>query len=165
MTGNIKLVDARAQGANGTQATLIDVVSFLRAQVEWMTRTPEFPIDLFAGEVRLCVQALRRFDPEATDRGTAVRCPTTDEGGTECGVWLTYHDPGAEVTCPRCGASRTAMRAAAVVMADGRGVWLDPEAASRVMGISERHLRKLAARGQIERSHGRYFVQHAEEMA
>lgn len=150
------------QGATDpTHATLTAVCAFLRAQVEWMTTTVDFPLEDFAAEIRECVGALRRWDLDAQHLGTMVRCPTLTDTG-ECGYRLRYADVHEDVTCRRCGTTRSAMTLAAVAMADGREVWLDPEAAASWLGVSERTLHRMAQRGQIQRSHGRYLIRHAE---
>lgn len=147
-----------------TYATLTGVVRFLGQQVAWMTTEPDFPVEDFADEIRSCVRVLRRFDLDASDLGTMVKCPTLlDEG--ECGYRLRYTDVHDDVTCRRCGTTRSAMTLAAVAMADGREVWLDPEAASAHLGVSESTLQRMARRGVIERSHGRYRVSHVQPVA
>jgi hypothetical protein len=52
------------------------------------------------------------------------------------------------------------MTLAAVAAADGRDVWLDPEAAAKWLGVSESTLQRMARRGDVERSHGRYLIRH-----
>jgi len=83
----------------------------------------------------------------------------------QCGYRLYYTDVHDDVTCRRCGAKRSAMTLAAVAMADGREVWLDPEAAVKVLGVSESTLLRMAKAGSIERSHGRYRVSHVDPVA
>jgi hypothetical protein len=89
-----------------------------------------------------------------------VKCPTLHEDEGECGYRLYYADVHDEVTCRRCGATRSAMTLAAVAAADGRDVWLDPEAAAQWLGISESTLKRMARRGDVQRSHGRYLISH-----
>ena len=154
-----------AGGSVGTRATLVGVVGFLAGQSEWVTSEPGFPLEDYADEVRACVRVLRRWDTEAEHPGTMVKCPTlTDDG--ECNYRLHYRDLEDEITCRRCGATRSAMTLAAVAMADGREVWLDPEAAASYLGVSESTLKRMARRGEIDRAHGRYLVRHrVEEIA
>ena len=141
----------------GTSATLVGCVSFLGASVAWMTTEPEFPVEDFADEVRACVRVLRRWDLDAEDRGTMVKCPTiTDDG--ECGYRLAYRDWDEHVTCRRCGQTRDAATLALIAMSDGREVWLDPEAAAQWLCVSEPTLRRMARRGEIRRDHGRYLM-------
>lgn len=153
--------EARARGGlyEGTSATLVAAVAFLGRQVPWMIDA-DFPLEDFADEIRACVRVLRRFDLDAQDMGTMVKCPTTHEDDGECGYRLYYTDVHEDVTCRRCGATRSAMTLAAVAAADGRDVWLDPEAAAKWLGVSESTLQRMARRGDVERSHGRYLIRH-----
>ena len=130
-------------------------MDFLGRQVAWMTTEPDWPIDDFADEVRACTRVLRRWDATAEDRGTMVRCPTVTDAG-ECGYRLSYRDMDEQVTCRRCGQTRDASTLALIAMSDGREVWLDPEAAAKWLCVSEVTLRRMARKGDIERSHGRY---------
>ena len=66
------------------------------------------------------------------------------------------------MTCRRCRVTRDATTLAAVALSDGREVWLDPEAAANWLGISEPTLRRMARRGQLSRSHGRYLIRHEQ---
>lgn len=148
-----------------TGATLTAVCRFLGQQIPWMIDEPNFPLEDFADEVRACVRVLRRWDLDAEDVGTMVKCPTLHEDEGECGYRLRYRDFDEHVTCPRCRVSRDASTLVAVAMSDGRPVWLDPEAAASWLGISERTLYRMAKKGQVERSHGRYLIRHAEVSA
>ena len=141
----------------GTTATLVGCVTFLGRSVPWAISEPDFPLDDLADEMRACVRVLRRWDVDREDLGTMVKCPTLNDEG-ECGYRLYYADVHEDVTCRRCGATRSAMTLAAVAMADGREVWLDPEAASQWLGVTEGTLRQWARMGKVERSHGRYLV-------
>jgi hypothetical protein len=141
----------------GTSASLVGCVSFLGAQVAWMTTEPTFPLEDFADEMRACVRVLRRWDVTAEDRGTMVKCPTVSDKG-ECSARLSYRDWDEHVTCPRCGQTRDAATLALIAMSDGREVWLDPEAAAKWLCVSEATLRRMARRGEIGRSHGRYLM-------
>lgn len=164
MRGMVPYGPASAARAAQGEATLTGVVRFLGAQVAWMTTEPEFPVDDFAAEVRDCLRVLRRWDLAAEERGTMVRCPTptdtVDSQGLaiECGFRLYYSDVDEAVRCKRCGTTRSAMTLAAVAMADGAEVWLDPEAAASWLGVTEGTLRQWARQGKVQRSHGRYLV-------
>jgi hypothetical protein len=143
----------------GTRAVLSEVVKFHRAQAEWTTTTPHFPLEDYAGEVADCVRALRRWDAERAARGMSVPCPTVLEDGTDCGYRLRFGEGADEVTCRRCRATRTPQQLIAVAACDeGRDVWVDPEAIARHYGVHESTLRRWAARGKVRRSHGRYHL-------
>lgn len=144
-----------AGGVNDTSVTLTGCVAFLGRQVAWMTTESDFPVDDFADEIGACVRVLRRWDSTTEERGTMVRCPTVTDAG-ECGYRLSYRDMDEPVTCRRCGQTRDAATLALIAMSDGREVWLDPEAAAKWLCVSEPTLRRMARRGEIQRSHGRY---------
>jgi len=152
---------AATVATTGTKATLVACVGFLANQTEWVVGTPDFPLEDYRSEITACVRALRRWDPMAADLGQMVKCPTlTDDG--ECGYRLHYQDMSEPVTCRRCRVTRDATTLAAVALSDGREVWLDPEAAANWLGISEPTLRRMARRGQLSRSHGRYLIRHEQ---
>ena len=148
----------------GDQVTLVGCVNFLRRQIAWATEQPDFAIEQFADEIALCWRALLRWDAERETPGTLVLCPTLTENG-ECGTRLRYHEVDERVRCHRCGAERDGITLALVAMSDGREVWLDPEAAAKWMGVSERTLYRMGSRGEVTRSHGRYLVRHADAIA
>ena len=145
-------------GGNYTGVTLIACTGFLGRSVAWMIDAPDFPLEDFADEMRSCVRVLRRYDPDAEDLGTMVRCPTLHEDEGECGYRLYYRTWDEHVTCRRCGVSRDASTLVAVAMSDGRPVWLDPEAAAKWLGVTEGTLRQWARQGKVERDHGRYLI-------
>jgi Helix-turn-helix domain len=152
---------AKVQAVGGeASATLTALVTFLAAQTEWIVGTPDFPLEDYRSEITDCVRALRRWDTANQRVGTMVPCPTiTDDG--ECGCRLHYEDLADSVQCRRCRVTRDAATLAAVAMSDGREVWLDPEAAAAWLGISEPTLRRMARRGDIVRSHGRYLIRNS----
>lgn len=158
MRGLVPYGPASAARATSYQpeATLTGVVLFLLSQMEWAASEPGFPLEDYASEIHECVQALKRWDYTA-EASTIVRCPTiTDDG--ECGYRLRYTAMDEHVTCRRCNASRDVMTLIIVAMSDGRPVWMDPENASKWLGVSERTLRRMGDTGKITRSHGRYLV-------
>lgn len=143
----------------GTHLALAEALRFLHAQIEWATSTPDFPVDDFATEISACVRALRKWDHDAPGRGMSVPCPTIRSNGDDCGTRLAFGDGSDEVTCRRCHVTRTAQQLIAVAACDTeRDVWVDPEAAAKWCGISERELRRWAQRGTVRRSHGRYLL-------
>ena len=140
-----------------TKATLTSVCRFLASQVQWATTEPAFGLEEFADHMHRAVTVLRRWDYTADPAATVIACPTiTDQG--DCGYRLRYSTMEETVTCRRCGASRDVATLTVVAMSDGRPVWMDPENASRWLGISEATLRRKATRGELVRSHGRYLI-------
>jgi hypothetical protein len=147
-----------------TTVTLRGVCAFLAAQVEWAATDADFPLDDFADEIHQCMRAVQRWDQNRNNIGTMVKCPTILDHGS-CDYRLHYADVHEEITCRRCGATRSAMTLAAVAAADGRDIWLDPEAAAQWLGVTEGTLRQWARKGRIERDHGRYRVSAESMMA
>ena len=139
------------------QSTLVGVIGFLIGQLDWITTEPTFGLEEFADHIHRAHRIMRRWDMDRDDVGTMVRCPTITEQG-ECGYRLYYHETDEHVTCRRCGASRDVSTLIAVAMSDGRAVWTDPENAARWLGVSESTLRRMAAKGKIERRRGQYLI-------
>ena len=139
------------------QSTLVGVVGFLLAQIEWITTEPTFGLEEFADHVHRAARIMRRWDMDAEPVGTMVKCPTILEQG-ECGYRLYYSQSDEHVTCRRCGAARDVSTLIVVAMSDGRAVWTDSENAARWLGVSESTLRRMAAKGQVERRRGQYLI-------
>lgn len=156
---------ARAAAHGTTETTQIDsttaaidgVCAFLASQLDWTAHEPSFPLDELSAAIRECRNSAERWNPDRTPAGTMIRCPTNADD-TECGYRLKYYDVNDDITCPRCRVTRSAMTLAAVALADGRDIWLDAEAAATHLGISESTLYRMARRGIIEKSHGRYRI-------
>ena len=153
---------ARIMGAGNsahtTSVTLTGVVGFLGSAVPWMIDAPDWPIDEFADHIRRSVMLLGRWDVTRQASGYAVPCPTLTDSG-ECGYMLRYWDASEAVTCRRCHATRSASQLVTVVLSgEDRDIWVDPEAAAAHYGVSERELRRWAAKGHVKRSHGRYLL-------
>ena len=144
--------------AHSTSVTLTGVVGFLGSAVPWMIDAPDWPIDEFADHIRRSVMLLGRWDVTRQASGYAVPCPTLTDSG-ECGYMLRYWDASEAVTCRRCHATRSASQLVTVVLSgEDRAIWVDPEAAAAHYGVSERELRRWAAKGHVKRSHGRYLL-------
>jgi hypothetical protein len=145
------------------QSTLVGVVGFLIAQMEWIASTPTFGLEEFSDHVHRAHRIMRRWDSDRDDVGTMVRCPTITEQG-ECGYRLYYREADEHVTCRRCGASRDVTTLVAVVMeSGGQSVWVDPEAIHHAYAIPESLLRRWARRGWVKTSHGRYLLSSVME--
>jgi len=145
------------------QSTLVGVVGFLVAQMEWIAATPTFGLEEFADHIHRAHRIMRRWDSDRDDVGTMVRCPTITEQG-ECGYRLYYREADEHVTCRRCGASRDVTTLVAVVMeSGGQSVWVDPEAIQHAYAIPESLLGRWARRGWVKTSHGRYLLSSVME--
>lgn len=154
--GPASALRARQHGAS-TAATLTGVITFLKGQLDWATTEPSFGLEDFAAHIRAAVRALARYGTQDQPATTVALCPTlTDDG--ECRYRLRYIDLHDQVKCPRCGAARDAITLIAIAISDGRKLWLDAGSAAQLLGVSEPTLRRMAQRGQIERSRGKYCV-------
>lgn len=165
------------EGLLSAQATR-QAVTLLRSHLDWIVNEPQWPLEDFANEIGMCARRMHAFsghaDREPGDR--VVPCPTlmaTDDASdiTTCGKRLVVRtwaaldatesvsgradwSIGEYVTCPRCGATRSPEQ---LLRAAGKdSAYVDPEAIARWYGLSERTLRRWAARGEIRREHGRY---------
>lgn len=166
------------EGLLSAQATR-QAVALLRSHLDWIVNEPQWPLEDFANEIGMCARRMHAFsghaDREPGDR--VVPCPTLtgliDDDGDPiaCGKRLVVRtwaaldatesvtgradwSIGDHVTCPRCGATRSPEQ---LLRAAGKdGAYVDPEAIARWYGLSERTLRRWAARGEIRREHGRY---------
>ena len=150
---------ASAERDPAARATLLGIVSFLQS---WLTKScTEHPaIDEFAREVRTLHRTCQQAAGQARRSAWRVTCPAdTDEG--ECGTQLRVsgEDFGGHISCRGCGTTWPVDRLLHVVASSQHAeLWLDPEAASEWLGISERTLRLWAKEGRIMRDHGRYEV-------
>ena len=149
-----------AQGAvNATRVTLTGVVGFLRAQLDYATTEPTFALEDFAREIRLCVNVLRRFDPERDGTATwRVDCPH-DTGEGTCGKALRIggDDLDRYFDCPRCGTEWSGHRLL-LVAADtsDAAMWLDSEAICERAGITRKSLERWVREGKVAKQHGLY---------
>ena len=145
-------------------ATVWGCLSFLASSVEWITTTTDFPVEDFADEMRACLRAVRKWDEDAAARGNVIPCPTQDDDGGECGYRLRFVETDERVTCRRCKVTRDVAQLVAVGLVGTAEVWVDPQAVALYYGIAESTLRKWAARGKVQRSHGRYLMSDVAAM-
>lgn len=100
--------------------------------------------------------ASRRF----VEKTRKIKCPAEVEDGN-CGNLLRVDriDPLAIIECRKCDTQWTTLRLMAVALSDPKTqVWLDLEAISMLMGITERHARRLAKQLHIARRGELYDV-------
>lgn len=149
---------ASAMRSGAGTATLTGVIGFLEAQVPWIVSTPDFGLEDFAWQVHRAAGILAHWDPEHERAGTMVRCPTLVDDG-ECGYRLHYDQPDEKVTCRRCGVTRDVPTLVTVVMSGPHDdIWADVEIAALHYGVSASTVKRMAAKGQIERRRGRYLI-------
>ena len=147
--------EARAvlAGSDSPTVTLIGVLGFLRTELDWCCHEPSFDLAEYARQLRLCRQAVSRWDTDAPRGGWRVPCPTVTDDG-ECGRILHVArgegvDPGT-VYCRACERDWDVERLLRVAGRDA-DVWVDIEAAATLAGVHERTIRKWVARGHVTR--------------
>ena len=135
--------------ANMPKRSLTDEISksiaFAQHHLAWSATQPW--ISDFAAELRALhaqgMAAARKF----VEKPRKIACPAeTEEGGT-CGNFLNinHEDPLEIFHCRRCKTQWTTLRLVAVALSDpARKVWLDAEAIGKWVGISDRHVRRIA---------------------
>jgi len=69
-------------------------------------------------------------------------------------------DPMEIFECRKCQSQWSTIRLVAVAMSDKRLIWLDGEALAKWMGISERHVRRLAQKYKLPKK-GELYEAHA----
>lgn len=126
--------------------------------------TDHIAIDLFAAELRQQWASMREGANETPANSWVIPCPADidlDGEVVTCGkaIKIVEVEMEAMVTCPSCKThwrvGRLLFVGAATI--DG-GIYVDPEAASQYLGVSERTLRQWAKSGRIKRDHGRYDI-------
>lgn len=142
-------------------ATLTGVTEFLRSQLDHITTSPDFGLQLFADDLNACHTALRRWDG-TRDRAKTwlIDCPA-DIDGTTC-AWplrLTGDDVDHHVYCRGCGTDWTIERLL-LVAADtpDAHIWLDADAVTKRYRVTRRVLEQWVRAGKITREHGLYDV-------
>ena len=126
--------------------------------------TDHVAIDLFAAELRQQWAAMREGANETPANSWIIPCPADIDYDGEvvtCGkpIKIVEVDMEALVNCPTC---KTHWRVGRLLYVgastvDG-GIYVDPEAASQYLGVTERTLRQWAKSGKIKRERGRYDI-------
>ncbi len=121
-------------------------------------------IDLFAGELRQQWAAMREGANETPPNSWVIPCPAdidTADGIATCGkaIKITDVEMEALVNCPACKTHWRVGRLLYVGAATANGgIYVDAEAASEYLGVTERTLRQWAKAGKIRRERGRYDI-------
>ena len=101
--------------------------------------------------------AARQF----VERTRKIPCPAeTGEGACSNLLKINQDDPLEIFECRKCGSQWTTLRLVAVAMSDKQAIWLDAEALAKWMGISERHIRRLAQKHKLPKR-GELYEAHA----
>jgi hypothetical protein len=142
---------------------LADICTFLN---NWLHQacTNHVAIDLFAAELRQQWAAMREGANETPPNSWVIPCPAdidTDDGVATCGkpIKITDVEMEATVTCRGCTTHWRVGRLLYVGAATANGgIYVDAEAASQYLGVTERTLRQWAKAGKIKRERGRYDI-------
>lgn len=126
--------------------------------------TNHIAINLFAGELRQQWAAMREGANETPPNSWVIPCPAdtqiTDHV-TTCGKPIKIVDVNLEtlVNCPACKTHWRVGRLLYVGAATSNsGIYVDGEAASEYLGVSERTLRQWSKKGKIKRQGSRYDI-------
>ena len=136
-----------------------DAIKFAQVNLEW-SGTQDW-IDDFCKELREIhsqgMAAARKF----VEKTRKIPCPAETEEGS-CGNLLKINpdDPMEIFECRKCQSQWSTIRLVAVAMSDKRLIWLDGEALAKWMGISERHVRRLAQKYKLPKK-GELYEAHA----
>jgi hypothetical protein len=155
--------------ANINKRTLTDEITksiaFAQKHLAWSATQPW--IADFASELRALhsqgMAAARQF----VDRPRKIACPAELPEGGNCGQFLNinHDDPLDIFECRKCRSEWTTLRLVAVALSDpNRKVWLDAEAIGKWMGISDRHVRRIAAQNGVSKK-GQLYDVKAFQMA
>lgn len=133
---------------------------------QWLNRAcADHPaIDSFAAELRQQWAAMREGANETPPNSWVIPCPADiDTNGdiNTCGKPIKIIDVDMEttVTCRACSTHWRVGRLLYVgATTIGGGIYVDAEAASQYLGVSERTLRQWARSGKIHRERGRYDI-------
>jgi hypothetical protein len=138
---------------------LHNAVEFAQTHLQW-SGTQEWIGD-FRQELRELhsqgMAAARQF----VQKTRKIACPAEIEEGGICGNLLAINsdDPLDIFHCRKCESEWTTLRLVAVAMSDpNRQVWLDAEAISKWMGITERHVHRIAKKNKVSKRGQLYDV-------
>ena len=136
-----------------------DAVGFAQLHLAW-SGSQEWISD-FARELREIhgqgMAAARRF----VEKTRKIPCPAeTGQGSCSNLLKINSEDPLAIFECRRCKSEWTTLRLIAVAMSSQQAVWLDAEALAKWMGVSERHVRRLAQKYHLPKK-GELYEAHA----
>ena len=141
------------------ESEIRDAVSFAQVHLIWSGQQ-EWISD-FAKELRDIhgqgMAAARQF----VEKTRKIPCPAeTGEGACFNLLTINADDPLDVFQCKRCKSQWTTLRLIAVAMSGKQAVWLDGEALAKWMGISERHVRRLAQKHHLQKR-GELYEAHA----
>ena len=140
-------------------AEIDDAIKFSQTHLAW-SGSQDW-IDDFASELKEIhsqgMAAARQF----VERTRRIPCPAeTGEGSCANLLKINAEDPLEIFECRKCRSQWTTLRLVAVAMSGKQAVWLDAEALAKWMGISERHVRRLAQKYKLPKR-GELYEAHA----
>ena len=132
----------------------------------WLHRacTDHPAIDLFAAELRTQWATMREGAHETPSNSWVIPCPADIDKDNDivlCGnpIRIPEVDLDADAHCATCNTTWKISRLLYVgASATAGGIYVDSEAASQYLGVSERTLRQWAKQGKIKRNNGRYDI-------
>ena len=144
---------------NSLEAEIRDAIGFAQSHLAW-SGSQEWISD-FTKELREIhgqgMAAARQF----VEKTRKIPCPAeTGEGACSQLLTINADDPLEIFECRRCKSQWTTIRLMAVAMSGKQAIWLDSEALAKWMGISERHVRRLAQKHQLPKR-GELYEAHA----
>jgi len=141
------------------EAEIDDAIKFSQTHLAWSGQQDW--ISDFREELRAIhsqgMVAARKF----VEKTRRIPCPAETQESS-CGNLLKINadDPLEIFECRKCKSQWTTLRLVAVAMSDKTDVWLDAEALAKWMGISERHVRRLAQKYKLPKR-GELYEAHA----
>jgi hypothetical protein len=147
----------RNQGKHQSTSVLVGVVAFLQS---WMDKAcDDHPaIDEFYRELDYCWRHARNAANQQPRTAWRVTCPSDSDSG-ECGniLRVSGDDFGGTLVCRKCKTTWPTYRLLMVVVSSSEALlWLDAEAISTVVGVTERTIRTWAQQNQVQRRNGLY---------
>ena len=135
-----------------------NAIKFAQTHLQWSATQPW--IGDFAKELKnlhsLGMSAAKCF----LEKTRKIECPAeTSEGICNNLLKINEQDPMEIFECRKCQSQWTTLRLVAVALSDpNRKVWLDAEAIAKWIGVSERHVRRIAQRNNISKKGNLYDV-------
>lgn len=143
---------------NSLSQEIQDAIAFAKTHLPWSV-TQDWFVD-FQSELKALHGQGNAAAKIYVERKKRIPCPGETQEGLPCGYMLTIRQDENLLdlfTCRKCKTEWTSLRLVAVALSDPKQeVWLDIEAISKWLNISERHCRRLARAHSVSRR-GRLF--------
>jgi hypothetical protein len=156
----------RNRGKEQTDALTTGIIGFLQSWID--AACDQYPdIEQFHNDLDICWRTARTAANQQPRTAWRVTCPTDTENG-ECGNMLRVsgEDFDGSITCRQCQTIWPTYRLLMVVVSSTEALlWLDAQAISTVVGVTERTIRTWAQQEQVQRRNGLYNFQDVIEVA